>query len=230
MFESVQVMTAVYLLYGMSFLLLALGIALSIRKAAHLKIVGAFAFLALFGLIHGLKEICDLGLFLWPDLPEGDLLKAFSAALMLISFVLLIEFALNILDIRRSRQWTTGLPWMFAAALLGGLVAAGGVDLASLDHYGRWVLGAPAALLSMSALFVLGARFRPLGSRSMVAGARGAAFAFALYAFFVAWVKPAVGPVPVQICRAACALFLTGSALIMLHGFWVASPPPPGTD
>lgn len=222
MFDSVQVMTAVDLLYAASFLLMALGVALSMRRAARLRIVGAFAFLALFGLVHGLKELFDLGLYLRPDLSEGNLLKAFSAALMLVSFVLLIEFALNILAIRRRRQWTAWLPWMFTAVLLGGMVLEEAVDLSSLDHYGRWVLGAPSALLSASALFVLGNRFRPFGSRLMVVGARGASFTFALYAFFVAWVHPTLGGIPIQLYRTACALLLLGSVLIMLRGFWVA--------
>jgi len=224
MFGDIRAMTVVYLIYGASFLLIALGVALSMRRAAPIRIVEAFSFLALFGLFHGLKEFCDLRLFLRGDSGGRNPLEAFSAALMLISFVLLAEFALHILAIRKARWWTASLPWLFAAALSGGLVVGSSLGLTSLDHYGRWMLGAPSALLSAAALFALGGRFRKLGSPLLVAGAFGASLAFAFYSLFVAWVHPTFGGVPVQLCRAACAVLCAGSVLLMLRGFWITPP------
>ncbi len=78
---SNSTLTLIYLIYGLSFLGMSLGITVSLRRTGKIRLLTGFHWLALFGLVHGLHEWVDLVFLLWGPLhPALELLDALVAA------------------------------------------------------------------------------------------------------------------------------------------------------
>ncbi len=235
-------MDIIFLIYGLSFLVLGLAIFAQPRKESRFNLVGFIWLLAVFGIIHGVLEWMDL----WTMMRGEDTsLNAAKPFVLLVSYLFLFEFGRRI--VRDSLPATVHF---FAAKrllgagihvlLLGGILVAATLSdkfLPALVIWARYLLGFFGSALA-GAGFLLYFRFRiqpaftqrkflPIQYASYVA-----AFAFIAYGIFGGLVVPRapwfpanclnqenfleVLGVPVQVFRAACALLVAISVTHIL--------------
>lgn len=206
----------IFFFYGLSFLFLS-AVCFFLRKPDPRPL--AWAWLALFGLAHGLNEWLDLAAISFSDSPA---FSAFRLAVMAVSFLFLFEFG------RRSRRasgaaapgaWVH-LPLLLLAALCGFC------GLAGLNAGVRYFLGLTGALLSARAVYLAAAgRASELRVPLLLLSA-----GLGLYALASGAVGPESGLIPakwvnyasfsrlfgfpVQLLRGLLALFMTISAWI----------------
>jgi len=220
---SVTAWVVIYVIYGCSFLLLSVSLAIALRKAVSLKLVRGFGYLAVFGFLHALTEFCSLYLMLQGGAgPEGAptaLVQAVSVVFLLLSYGFLLRFALTIRSVEETLSVNT-LPWTMIVVLVLALSLSGHLDALSLEHTGRWFLGTSSSLAAAAAMATLGGRFKRLGVKGMTIGAFASAAGFLFYGLCSAWHWPELAGIPIQLCRAACACLITGALLAVLRGFW----------
>ncbi len=207
----------VYVLYAASFTGMGITVLFAVARTPGFKLGRNFLLLGAFGLLHGAKEWVDLAIVLRGS-AEGPL-GVLSAALLWVSFVFLLEFALL-----TATLWDTA--WYFAvqppvaAGLLAVLLAATGEMTAEeAERLGRLFLALPATAASAGAFLVLAAKVEPLENPRLLLGARSAAVAFLAYNAVVAARQPIFG-LPVPLFRAVCAALLAVATVALLRGFW----------
>lgn len=147
-------MAELYVLYGLAFFLLAVALFLQPRDSDPLGLGRNLHLLALFGLLHGLKEYSALWLllhgtpaWLWPD-----------GLLLLVSYLPLLEFGRRVA--RKAfghplprRLLGPGIHLPLAAGLLA-LMAAADQPLDGLNLGARYLFGLPGGLLAGMGLLV----------------------------------------------------------------------------
>ena len=207
----------IFFIYGAAFLLL-IPLCLFLRGRMDRKI--AWAWLGWFGATHGLNEWLDLLALSLGSSLGFDLARL---GLLAFSFVCLAEFGRS--SLANMGGWASGR-WIFGVMI--GLAALGGLDgLDGLFATTRYVLGLGGGLWAAGALF-LAARRVPHGSRQLLAaalGLTGYALATGLVTntatFFPAsWLNYdsffKVTGVPIQLCRAVLAVWITGSLCFLV--------------
>ena len=235
-------MDVIFLIYGLSFLVLGLSIFAQRRKESHFNLVGFIWLLAVFGIIHGFLEWMDL----WTRVNgENPPLNTAMPFVLLVSYLFLFEFGRRIVrdslpaTVRSSAaRWL--LDFRIHIFLSGGIMVGATLSdhfLPALVIWSRYLLGFPGSTLA-GAGFLLYYRFRILPtltqreSLQIQYASYIAAFAFIAYGIFGGLVVPRapwfpanwlnqesfleVLGIPVQVFRAACAVLMAISVTHIL--------------
>lgn len=225
-------MDIIFLIYGLSFLVLGLAIFAQPRKESRFNLVRFIWLLAVFGIIHGSLEWMDLWTMMRGANPSLNTAKPF---VLLVSYLFLAEFGRRIVrDSLPATVRSSAARWLLDARihafLLGGILVAASLSdnfLSALVIWSRYLLGFPGSTLA-GAGFLLYWRFRiqPTLTQqeflSMKYACYVSAFGFIAYGIFGGLVVPRapwfpanwinqedfleVLGVPVQFFRAACAV------------------------
>lgn len=129
-FPTLEPVYLIYFFCGAAFLFLSFSIGTKNMQGSNLRIADSLWLLALFGLLNGLREWVEIyplleGVHLTSD--EIFSLELISSALLIVSFLFLLQFGLSLsLDTRRKRTlWTAGtyaalcIIWLFFVELRG---------------------------------------------------------------------------------------------------------------
>jgi len=212
----------IYFIYGLSFLVMAYVIFQGVRKATSLVLVTTFQVLAAFGLTHGIREMIDWARFILATNGHGELawLKVLSDVFLVVSFVILLQFAVNLFSYRSERRMAyQRIPALLAAAAIVALVATRTYDTGQVGHFVRRSFGFAGALLSGVALCKLAVAMRAVGSARVEIGLVLGAFGFFAYSVFGGLIVTTVAGQPVQIFRALCAFTIAVASTLILGIF-----------
>lgn len=212
----------IYFIYVVSFLVMAYVIFRGIRKATSLVLVTTFQMLAAFGLTHAIREMIDWARFILETNGHAEIawLKFLSDAFLILSFVVLLQFAINLLSYRSERKMAYRL-------IPGLLVAAGIVAMVATRTYGtdqvalcvRRSFGFAGALLSGVAFCKVAVAMRAIGSARVEGGLVLGALGFFAYSAFGGLIVTTVAGQPVQIFRALCAFTIAVASILFLGIF-----------
>jgi len=212
----------IFFIYGLSFLVMSSLIFYGIKRATSLTLVSTFSLLAFFGLTHGITEWIDWVRFILKTLGSGEvgILIALSQIFLVVSFVLLLQFGINLLTYQSEKKgFVRALPLVLFVIYLAALLAAGVTDVLRAGLIGRYSFGFTGAALSAIVIFKLSNTMKPLGNRKLIKGLTVAAVGFACYAIFGGLIiRPVLG-LPVQLFRAACAITIAVSFFNVLDVF-----------
>ncbi len=221
---SNSTLTLIYLIYGLSFLGMSLGITVSLRRTGKIRLLTGFHWLALFGLVHGLHEWVDLVFLLWGPLhPALELLDALA---LLVSFVFLLQFALGTLLYRVPLKLYQWIPLAAAGIVVFFLAITGDLTPDRIELASRWILGWSGALASGAAMVYLAKKLHDLGLLSRRFGALVATGGFLGYSVAVVLVDSGPGGIPIPLIRTFFAVVISAGVLLMLRAFWVEGREP----
>jgi hypothetical protein len=160
-------MDILFLIYGLSFLVMGLVVVIRYDRDSQLELSGILWLLAAFGFSHGFREWMDL----WRVVRGDDTTLALAWPLvLLVSYVFLFEFGRRLLRTALSPESRAGSsarllePWTYVPLLAGiaaGTAFADRPEIA-LDVWSRYLLGFPGAVLA-------GVGFLTYGGRRIVA-------------------------------------------------------------
>ncbi len=194
----------IYFVYGLTFFILGLAIALQSRHASRLDLARNLNWLAAFGFTHGLHEwgeyfIPIQSAYLSPDIVQW--LHGLRLLLWTISFACLFEFGVSLLAslglARRLRYVPVGLgaAWIVLAYFpLQTLLSETGTWQKVVDAIARYFIGLPGGLLAAIALRRYAkARIAPLNVPEIFQTFQAAGIALVLYGLFGGLLPP---PIP----------------------------------
>jgi hypothetical protein len=214
----------IYLIYGLSFLVMAYRIAGGMKRATSIALVSSFFMLVLFGVAHGVTEIIDWIRFINKTLgkPENPVLFYASPMLLIFSFVFLLQFGINLMTYKSGRKGVYRvIPVVLLVIFIAALFALGMSDISTIGLIGRYSFGFIGSAVSSIMLFRLGVMMKALGDRKLVQGLYLAAIGFACYAVFGGLlIAPVIG-LPIQLFRAVCALTISIASSFILDVFKV---------
>ena len=205
----------VFLWYGMAFVLLAV-IAVKISWTDHLSSLN-WKWLALFGFLHGINEWLDM---LALSIYQSADFTAFRLVILVISFVMLLEFGLRYFFDFRDRR---GL--IIRLLLIGACCAVVYFEIYGANAASRLCLGFTGAFITASALWCAAKRYRPAPRN----GLQIAAVSMLVYAVFIGLFGPKGAHMPLSIANDELWLTLTGfpvqvartlAAAVCLFGVW----------
>jgi hypothetical protein len=209
-------------LYGVSFLVMAYAIFRGIRKATSMVLLTTFQTLAAFGLTHGIRELTDWARFILETNGHAEVawFKLLSEALLILSFVVLLQFAVNLLSYRSRRKMAYRLiPGLLVAAGIVALVANRTYDIHQVALSVRRSFGFAGALLSGVAFCKLAIAMRAIGNARVEVGLVLGALGFFAYSVFGGLIVTTVAGHPVQIFRALCAFTIAVASTLILGIF-----------
>jgi hypothetical protein len=212
----------IYFIYGVSFLTMAYLIFQGIRKGTSLVLVTTFQMLAAFGLTHGIREMIDWVSFILATNghPEIAWLKFLSDAFLIVSFVILLQFAVNLLSYRSERKTAYRLiPGVLVAAGIVAMVATRTYDSGQVGLCVRRSFGFGGALFSGIAFCKLAVAMRAIGNTQIEGGLVLGALGFFAYAVFGGLVVTTVAGQPVQVFRTLCAFTIAVASALILDIF-----------
>ena len=221
----------IYFIYGISFLTLAYLVAKGTAGSASVPLIAAFNMLALFGLTHGITELTDWVRFIRKTVgaPEMSALTWLSQVCLILSFVMLLQFAINLF----TAQWTNKavplirlLPATALAAFIAFVATKGMNDILAIGLVGRYAFGFASAILAAIAMVMTANTLKALGDQRLVTGLYIAAAAFVCYAVLGGLIVKPIAGAPIQLFRTACAVTIALScfSLIRLSSTVAAGP------
>lgn len=164
----------IFFVYGLAFFSMGLALALASRRSSEFAFVRAIRPLAAFGLLHGIHEWIEMFQKVatlthgYTPLLSHEIIRLI---VLILSFVMLLAFGLQLLNSKRANGWQTYLA-LFGMAVLGGISIAV-IDLvleppleellAQTDVLARYSLGIPGALLGTWAMMAQQRTFREHG-------------------------------------------------------------------
>lgn len=209
----------IFFVYGLSFLLMAYLVIKGAMRVVAGPLVFSFYMLVLFGLTHGITEIVDWVRFILKTLGGGEAkgLTYLSQTSLVISFVFLFQFGLNLLTYQSGkRSFIRAIPVVLFVAFLMIVLAMGITDILKIGLLGRYTFGFMGSVLSSVALFMAGKTMKFLGNRKLVRGLNIAAAGFACYAVFGGLIITPIAGIPIQLFRSACAITIAFSTFAVL--------------
>ena len=212
----------IYFIYGVSFLVMTYAIVQGVRKATSLVLVTTFQTLAAFSLTHGIREMIDWVRFILQTDHYGEIawLKFLSDAFLIVSFVILLQFAVNLLSYRSESKVAYRLiPALLVAAGIVALVATRTYDTGQVGLFARRSFGFAGALLSGVALCKLAVAMRAIGNPRVEVGLLLGALGFFAYSVFGGLIVTTVAGQPVQLVRALCAFIIAVASTLFLGIF-----------
>jgi hypothetical protein len=212
----------IYFIYGLSFLVMSYVIFHGIKEATSLTLVTTFYALAFFGITHGTTELIDWIRFIFKFSGKGDveILKYISQSLLIISFILLLQFAVNLLTYRNEkRKVIRWIPSLLVVVYIVVLVIFKTNDISRAGLIARYGFGFSGALLSGIALCNLANSMKAVGNSRLVGGLLVSGIGFVFYAVVGGLIiQPIIG-LPIQLFRAACAITIAISSFGFLGVF-----------
>ena len=212
----------IYFIYGVSFLTMAYVVFRGVRKATSMVLVTTFETLAAFGLTHGIREMIDWVRFILKTNGHGEIawLDFSSDAFLILSFVVLLQFAVNLLSYRSGRKMAYRLiPGLLVAVGIVALVATRTYDHHQVGLFVRRSFGFGGALLSGVAFCKLAVAMRAVGNARVEGGLVLGALGFFAYSVFGGLIVTTVAGHPVQIFRALCAFTIAVASTLILGIF-----------
>ena len=212
----------IYFIYGVSFLTMSYVIFQGVGKATSMVLVATFQTLAIFGLTHGIRELLDWVSFIVENngRPEVAWLHGLSDVFLIISFVVLLQFAVNLLSYRSERKTTYQLiPALLVALGIVVVVVTGTYESSQVALCVRRSFGFAGAILSGVAFCKLAFAMRAIGNARVEWGLILGALAFFAYSVFGGLIVTTVGGHPVQIFRALCAFSIAVASTLILGIF-----------
>ena len=212
----------IYFIYGVSFLVMAYVVFRGIRKATSMVLVSTFQTLAAFGLTHGIREFIDWARFILKTNGHAEIawLRLLADTFLIFSFVVLLQFAVNLLSYRSGRKRAYRLiPGLLVVAGIVALVATKTYDADQVALCVRRSFGFAGALLSGVAFCKLAVAMRAIGSARIECGLVLGALGFFAYSVFGGLIVTTVAGQPVQIFRALCAFTIAVASTLILGIF-----------
>jgi Flp pilus assembly pilin Flp len=212
----------IYFIYGVSFLVMAYVIFRGIRRATSMVLVTTFWVLAAFGLTHGIREMLDWVGFIVESGAHARVawLELLSDAFLIVSYVILLQFAVNLLSYRSERRKAYRMiPGLLVAAGIVAIVATGSHDSHQVGLWVRHSFGFAGALLSGVAFCKLAVAMRAIGNTRVEVGLLLGAVGFIAYSVFGGLIVTTVAGQPVQIFRALCAFTIAAASILILGIF-----------
>ena len=209
----------IFFIYGLSFLLMAYLIIKGARPASSTPLIMTFYMLALFGITHGVTEIVDWIRFIVKTLGVTEIrtLTYVSQIFLVVSFVILLQFGVNLLTYRsQNRSAYRAIPLVLVGVYGAIIVALGITDIIKIGLIGRYCFGFAGALLSAIALFVVGKTLKPLGNQKLDRGLTTAAAGFICYAVFGGLIITPIAGIPIQLFRSACAVTIAFASFAVI--------------
>ena len=212
----------IYFIYGLSFIIMAFFVINEITKATSITLVSSFYMLAIFGLAHGTAEMIDWLRFIAKiiGVPEFRFFTYASQILMILSFVFLLQFGINLLTYKSEKKGLArSIPFILFVIFIAVIFAMGMDDILQIGLIGRYIFGFTGAALSAITLFNLGNTMKTVGNQKLVKGLTIAAVGFACYAVFGGLIVIPLAGLPIQLFRAACAVIITFASYATLDVF-----------
>lgn len=204
----------IFFVYGLSFFVLGLAVALQTRHASRLELARSLNWLAAFGITHGLHEwgeyfIPIQSAYLSPAVVHG--LEMLRLMLLALSFACLFQFGVRLLQSIGLASRLSVVPagllatWVFVAFFpLPALIHDSQTWQNIADSLARYFIGFPGGLLSAYALRRHAhERIRPLNVPDIVRNLRVAGLALFFYALFAGLLPPATPYFPGNLLNAA---------------------------
>ena len=215
----------IFFVYGLSFLIMAYVVFHGVKNATAMALVSSYYALALFGLTHGLTELIDWVRFIVKvtDKREIELLKYLSQGLLITSFVVLLQFGINLLTYANAkRRAFRFIPAVVFGAYLAGLLVTKTSDVLEAGLIARRSFGIAGSLLSGIGLFVLANSMKAVLESKVVKGLLVTGFGFCGYAVFGGLLIQPIAGLPIQLFRAGCAVAIAVSSFYFLGIFRAA--------
>lgn len=213
-----------YLFYGAAFFALGVAITARLKVFATLVVAGVFWILACFGYVHALHEWLELYLLL--ELADEQLwmmLRYLSLVLLLISFIFLYIFGINLHWFLNFKTWPyAGALAAASAIIFGYLYFSRGQDMQpyEIDYYMRLLFALPAALITGLGFIIYAKRIHDLSIKG--AGSfLGAGVVFLAYGIFSGLIPSdmQIMYTPVQLWRGLCAYAILLFIMLALNRF-----------
>jgi diguanylate cyclase (GGDEF)-like protein len=226
-------MIYIFFFYGLSFFTLGISVLFFPKRGSEFRIAKTIAFIALFGIFHGLHEWTEMfGMIQNSD--SAAVTTPLSLLLLPVSYYFLVIFGMKSI-------LKDDAPFLAVQAAPAGLfvlwiifTAAAGRHFLMGDVWARFLLGVPGTILTGYALLKQLPYLRQINAY-VYKNAAIAAFTFFLYGFFSGVIVhkmdffPAsvfndslvvtTTGVPVQIFRTVCAIVLAFNIISMLNLF-----------
>ncbi|MDA8173512.1 MAG: hypothetical protein M0018_02855 [Nitrospiraceae bacterium] len=223
----------IFFVYGLSFIVLSVVLFREIGKASKIAMVSTFSILAAFGLLHGLAEWTDWVRFIFdggnlpvfaaagPGAGEPWFLKYVSQILMVVSFTVLLQFAVNMLTYKSENKSARAIPAVLFVLYLIYIFASGTVaqSVFAAGNIGRHLFGFVGGTMAAIALLKLANELMPLGNSRLISGLAAGALGFAYYSVFGGLILHPVIGLPVQLFRMCCAVEIAFSSFYILDVF-----------
>lgn len=217
----------IYFVYGASFMAMSLLLVNGIVKGSSITLVSSFYMLVFFGVTHGTAELTDWVRFVSRQLGYGnnDLLMYISQVLMIISFVFLMQFAVNLLTYKSedkgSFMFLRTLPVILLITYVVAVFLLGITDINQIGLFARYGFGFTASLLTAIMLFRQGNEMKILGNKKLVQGFWGSAAGFGVYAVCGGLIITPLLGLPIQLFRASCAVIIAIASASVIEVFKV---------
>lgn len=189
----------IYFVYGLVYFLMGFAILLQSRDYSTLKIARHLPLLGSFGIVHGLADWGPL-FIPWQNQVFSprviSLLWYIYLGLLVLSFLILFFFGLNLVNHHLNHPWLQVIPGLLFLLWLILFVGYSNTarDSVRLLFFGstcsRYILAFPAALLTSYGLYGQLQEVNLLGFSRVARYLRGAVIMFALYALFAGIIVP----------------------------------------
>jgi hypothetical protein len=212
----------IFFIYGISFLVMARVVFHGVRQATSISLVTSYYALALFGLTHGITEVVDWLRFIVKTVgtPEIRALTYVSQCLLVVSFVLLLQFGVNLLTYRSEKGRPLRMaPSILFVVYLAALAFMKVSDITQAGLIARYTFGFAGALLSGIALFTLAKTMQEVVDAAVIQGLVVTAVGFCAYAVFGGLVITPLLGMPIQLFRAGCAFTIAVASFYILGVF-----------
>src|SRR5947209_4123000 len=134
----------IFFIYGTSFVVMAYIVFRGVKSATSIALVNSYYALAAFGLTHGLTELIDWLRFIvkTSGSPEISSLKYASQCLLIVSFVVLLQFAVHLFTYRSERARPRRIaPAILFMVYLLALATMKVTDIAQAGLIARYTFG-----------------------------------------------------------------------------------------
>jgi len=214
----------IYFIYGVSFLSMAVLVIAGITRATSYTLVSSFWLLAAFGLTHGITEIIDWLRFIGQThgLSENVGLLYTSQVFLIFSFILLLQFGINVLTYKNSQsKRPRAIPAILVVVYLAALYLFKITDIRQAGLIARYSFGFVGSALSAMSLIPLIKTMKPLGNKKLSQGLTVLAVGLAAYSICGGLIVTPLFGLPIQMLRAICAFSIAVAAVSILDIFKV---------
>ena len=214
----------IYFIYGVSFLAMAVLVIAGITRATSYTLVSSFWLLAAFGFTHGITEIVDWARFIEQTrgYSENVGLLYTSKIFLIFSFVLLLQFGINVLTYKNSQsKRPRAIPAILVVVYLAALYFFKISDIRQAGLIARYSFGFVGSALSAISLIPLINTMKPLGNKKLNRGLIVLAVGLAAYAICGGLIVTPLFGVPIQLFRAICAFSIAVASVSILDIFKV---------
>ena len=206
--------------YGISFLLMSFVVLEGTRKASSIIFVPTFYMLGGFGLVHGITELIDWVSFILKTIGAGEfvVLTILSQSCLITSFVLLLQFGINILTYKSEKKGIyRSLPVLLFVAYTVYIFVTETPHIRTAGLIARRGFGFSGALLSGLAFFSLAKSMKVIGHPRLTHGLIVTGIGFVCYAVFGGLVVEPILGLPIQLFRAVCAFTIAAYSFAILE-------------